>query len=104
MFLKAQTTRCLIVLVLVGLAADTFLFAYFIANEVGRAVTAGVFAGLFGALQWLVALTRERERSTWAAVQAYYSEGDSSEIRACRQKIRDGTATDPDRAAVLSFY
>jgi hypothetical protein len=104
MHFTARMTKFLIAGVLVCLVVDTFLFALLISNEVGRSVTAGVFAGLLGALQWLVGLTRERERSTWEAIQAYYTEGDSSAILTVRHKIRDGTATDAEKAAFVNFY
>jgi len=99
-----KRTRILIVAVLACLLLDTALFTLLIHHQAGRSLTAGLFAGLFGALQWLVGIARERERSTWEAIQAYYTEGDTSEFRRYRQAVRDGTASDDDMAAYLNFY
>lgn len=104
MNMTARTTRLLIAGVLVCLLLDTVIFALLIRHEVGRSVAAGVFAGLFGALQWLVGITRERERSAWEAIQAYYTEGDTAEFRRCRHAIREGSTSDEDKAAFVNFY
>ncbi|HEV8069760.1 MAG TPA: hypothetical protein VGP76_18615 [Planctomycetaceae bacterium] len=104
MRLPASRTKVLIVAVLACLLIDTVLFALLIRHEVGRSLTAGIFAGLVGALQWLVGITRERERSTWEAIRTYYTEGDTPEFRRYRQAIREGTASDEDKAAFLNFY
>ncbi len=104
MNMTAKTTKVFIFIIIPALILDTVLFALMIRNEVGRSVTAGVFAGLFGTLQWLVGVTRERERSIWEAIQTYYTESDSSEFRKYRHSIRDGTASEEDKAAFVNFY
>jgi len=104
MNMVARRTKLLIVGVLACLLLDTVLFALLIHHKVGRSVTAGLFAGLFGALQWLVGIARERERSAWEAIQAYYTEGDTAAFRGYRKAIREGTASDEDKAAFVNFY
>jgi len=104
MNMTAKKTKLFIVLIIAALFIDAVLFACMISHEVGRSVTAGLFATLFGALQWLVGIARERERSTWEAIQAYYTEGGTPEFRRYRHTIREGTASDEDKASFVEFY
>ena len=93
-----------VLLLLIAVFGFSTIYFYFQSDKITTPSMAAGLGVTVSAFQWLVSQLREVSRSSWEAVNDYYSTSDGDEIREIRDRIKKGDFSNEDAAVFCNFY